>query len=57
MAGERCPSSNLRNLMLTWVWVLQTQISLVGNLSVCVLSSQDPAAQREGRRTHLTAAG
>lgn len=57
MAGERCPSSNLRNLMLTSVWILQTQMTLVSNLSVCVLSSQNPVAQREGRRKHLIDAG
>lgn len=57
MAGERCPSSDLRSVMLTWVWILQTQMALVSNLSVRVLSSQSPAAQREGRRKHLTGAG
>lgn len=57
MAGERCPSSDLRSVMLTWVWILQTQMALGSNLSVRVLSSQSPAAQREGRRKHLTGAG
>lgn len=57
MAGERCPSSNLRSLMLTQVWVLQTQMTLVSNLSAGVLSSQNPVAQMEGRRKPLIGAG
>lgn len=43
--------------MLTQVWVLQTQMTLVSNLSAGVLSSQNPVAQMEGRRKPLIGAG
>lgn len=50
MARERereTPSSNLRSLMTAHIWTLQTQMTLLSNLSVCVVSSQSPTAQGE----------